>query len=363
MTSLRTVVALLLGPMLVSACSVFDPSLVPEEDAVAEIQFADECFVDQLPVITESTSVIVDLAEYKSAGLGFPLCPGDIKEFPGEDVYFKLRAEPGERWNINAAPQKEDHDVVVLNLGSGCTPTGCKTVQNRCDVGFHEDSAIINRLSETVEYVIAVDSVTGTGPVQITLDKSMCGNGIVEAGETCDEDSDSCDIECRRVIESGDDIEGEPNDIFTGVDMIGDGESDTLVRLRGSVAGPCDEDHYAFIVPEGANIAVRMFGPTGGPCAPNSGIDLPFVDFLAAGKPAVQGKGVIIPTQSSGNCPFIDGIAEPGTYMIENEDGEMEEVDFSYARDVEASEYHLIINAFNAPDVIDYTIEFEIEVP
>lgn len=342
----------------IASCSVFDESLYLEadENGGSDVLLADQCFVDDLPVITESTALIVDLSDYESAGLGFPLCPGDVEEFPGPDVYFKLRAEPGERWNVNAAPQTPEHDVIVLNLGTGCTPTGCKAAQNRCGVGFHEDFALAAP-NEVIEYVIALDSITGSGPVQLTLDKSVCGNGVVEAGETCDGGAD-CDEECRRVIASGTVREGEPNDIFTGVDMIGDAQSDTNVRIRGSVGGRCDEDHYAFIVPEGSNVAVRMYAEDGGPCPEGtSAIALPFVDFWADGGPRVLGEGLVEPMGPSGGCPVIDGIREANDGMS------IDEGDYGFARDLPASEYHLIINGFVTEAPIPYEIEFEIDVP
>ncbi len=347
------------------SCAVFDESLLDEvEDTEMSLDtsldeaplLADQCFVDDLPVITESVSMILDLGAYQSAGLGYPLCPGPVKEFPGADAYFKLQAKAGERWNVNAAPQQPDLDVVILNLGSGCTPTGCRAAQNRCDVGFNEDFAVI--AEEDTEYVIAIDSTsTVPGTVALTLDKSVCGNQVVEAGETCD-GGDGCDSECRRVVFEGTVQEGEPNDIFTGVDMIGDAEQDTTVRVRGSVGGKCDEDHYAFIVPEGANVSVRMFGGDGAPCPEGtSEIELPFVDFWADGGPRPLGAGIIDLTSGSGACPFIDGVGEAREGMAADEG------DFGFARDLPASEYHLIINARVTPAPIPYEIEFEIDVP
>ncbi len=343
MTTRSVVCALALLP----ACSVFDEDLYLEiEQNEAAEQFFDACSAiedPEIPVISESTSLELNLSNFTSHGLGYPTCSVDV--FEGPDTFFILDAKQGERWNINAAPQNVDQDVAIVILGDGCASSGCENVRNRCGAGFDEHFAIV--ASEDKRYIVSVDSLAAnsTGSISLDLDKSVCGNGIVEEGESCD-GTEGCDAFCRRMIVSGTAAEGEPNDIFTGVDMIGAPDDGGRVTVTGSVGGPCDEDHYAFVVPQGASVSVHMYAPGGGPCpADTPPIDLPLVDFNAPAHPTV-GVGKVTP--ETGGCPYFDNLGlDP---------------DFDFTRDMPASEYHLIINARETPEIIPYEIVFDIQM-
>ncbi|MCH9685214.1 MAG: hypothetical protein K0V04_27510 [Deltaproteobacteria bacterium] len=340
----------LLGPCslaLLTACSVFDESLYLEAEQdggpdPAEL-FADACVNADIPVIAESTSLNLPLDAFNSVGLGYPKCVPD--QYQGPDAFFILDAKRGERWNINAAPQTVDQDVAIVVLDD-CSANSCRKVRDRCGAGFDEDFAIV--ATEDKRYIVSIDSLDPDtiGDITLSINKSECGNGVIEPGESCDGGS-GCDEQCRRLIVDGTASEGEPNDIFTGVDMIGSPQAEAHVTITGSVGGPCDEDHYAFIVPEGASVSVQMNAPGGGPCPLDTPeIELPLMDFLAPGRPLRMGEGKT--GGASGGCPSFDNLG------IDPE--------FEFARNLPASEYHLIINARETPTSIPYEITFDIHM-
>lgn len=352
---LRTIRLGLLLPLVLS-CVVFDEDLYLEADAAEdsggeeegdldlENLFVDECSADQLDMISDSVSLSLDLSQFTSVGLGYPKCVE--KQYQGPDTFFVLDAKAGERWNVNAAPQNVDQDVAIVVLGDQCSATGCQAVRDRCGSGFDEDFALL--AEEDRRFTVSIDSLDPdvTGKITLSLDKSICGNGIVEAGESCD-GGPACDLQCRRVISGGTVAEGEPNDIFTGVDVIDVGAEGGRATITGSVGGPCDEDHYAILVPEGASLSVEMTGPGGAPCDEDTpAIALPLVDFLAPGGPVAVGEGKAV--DGVGGCPgFDDRGLDP---------------DFDFARNMKGSEYHLIINAFETDAAIPYEIHFDLQV-
>ncbi len=344
-----------------SGCGVFDEQLYLEaqqEDSdgetedetgnVAPLAVANSCVGADVPIFTESAELELDFEALSSVGLGYAKCSTEQvpnPSFPGPDGFFILRATAGERWNIKVVPQEPQQDVAIVVLEDGCSPEGCKSIRDRCGETFGEDFALVAK--EDVDYTISVESLnTGLGgKVSLILDKSLCGNMIKEPGESCD-GGPNCDVECRRVVESGVAPEGEPNDIFTGVDMLGVADVGGQVTITGSVGGPCDEDHYAFIVPEGASASVTMFAPGGVPCPDDTPlVVLPLVDFLAEGGPRKIGAGKV--GGIGGGCPAFDNTgADP---------------EFEFARNLPASEYHLIVNAFTTDQPIPYELVVDIQ--
>ena len=339
----------------VTGCLVFDASKIEpelagdsEDGGAMELEpselFVDECTLDGIAVVSESTSLSLDLAQFRSVGLGYPKCTES--QFQGPDTFFILDAKAGERWNINAAPQNVAQDVAIVVLGEQCAATGCQGVRDRCGAGFDEDFALI--ADRDRQYVVSVDTHQADvfGEITLSLDRSLCGNGVLEAGESCDGGPD-CDDQCRRLVPDGIAAEQEPNDIFTGVDVVGLPDQGGTVTITGTVGGPCDEDHYAIIVPEGADLSVSMNAPGGAPCPEGTPqIELPLVDFLAPGGPVRVGSGKV--DTDAGGCPRIDATnADP---------------DFDFARGLDASEYHLIINAFETEESIPYEIVFDLRV-
>lgn len=346
MLRFTSIVVLLLLP----ACLVFDERLHQDSEGESDgetnadaPEVADMCIGQELPVFSESTSFSLDLSSFTSFGLGYPKCVE--KQYQGPDAFFILDAKEGDRWNITATPQDVEQDVSIVVLDGDCSPSSCHSVRDRCGSGFDEEFALA--AAADARYIVSIDGLDRDvgGNVSLTLSKSRCGNGEVEPGETCDGGPD-CDALCRRQVAAGTVAEGEPNDIFTGVDMIGVPNEGGQVRVTGVVGGPCDEDHYAFIVPDGGSASVHMYAPGGGPCPDDTPeIELPLVDFLAAGGPVPIGAGKKDAT--SGGCPFFEASGE--------------DPDFDFARNLPASEYHLVINAFETEAAIPYEIVFDIQ--
>ncbi|MEM1029184.1 MAG: hypothetical protein AAGN82_02490 [Myxococcota bacterium] len=338
-----TALSLLLLGVGSGGCSVFDEELYLAAAASDRLtpEAADTCIDGSLPVISDSTTLTIDMAAYSSVGLAYATCSEN--QYVGADVFFALDAKAGERWSIIAVPQSPELDVAVV-VSDDCAPRSCNRVRDRCGAGFDEEWALI--ASEDKRYTVSLDSRgEGTGRVTLRLEKSVCGNGIVEAGETCDGGED-CDVQCRREVVADRASENEPNDIFTGVDMIGRPETAISSVVTGSVGGPCDEDHYAFIVPDGASVAVEMTAANGAPCPETTPlIAMPFVDFLTPGSPTKVGDGKV--GVAGNGCPVIlaDG-SDPA---------------FDFARNLTGSEYHLIINAFETDRLIDYELHFDIQ--
>lgn len=355
--------------LLTVGCSVFDEQLYLDAEAddsdggegtasdggpvaategVAALSVTDACVGADVPVFTESAELELDFDSLTSVGLGYAKCSSEQipdPSYPGPDGFFILRASKDERWNIKVVPQEPQQDVAIVVLEDGCSPESCKSIRDRCGETWGEDFALVAK--SDVDYTISVESLTPGvgGKVSLILDKSLCGDGVQDPGESCDGEAD-CDEQCRRVVESGVAPEGEPNDIFTGVDMLGVAEVGGQVTITGSVGGPCDEDHYAFIVPEGASASVAMYAPGGLPCPEDTPpIVLPLVDFLDEGGPRKIGAGKV--GGPTGGCPSFNNTgADP---------------DFAFARNLPASEYHLIVNAFTTEQPIPYELVVDIQ--
>jgi len=152
--------------------------------------------------------------------------------------------------------------------------------------------------------------------IEVTYN-ALCGNGVVEGSETCDDGNltsgDGCALNCRIEPEP----ELEPNDICgqaTGPFALPE-------LLGGSISPVADKDLFAFTIPAYADIKVQTFAPGFDTCT--TGVDT-VVQLRATDCTTV------ITTNDNGGvgtCSLIDSATNtaatnlaPGTYYVHVEE-------------------------------------------
>lgn len=96
----------------------------------------------------------------------------------------------------------------ALAVRAACTTTGADLACAKAAGGNAEETVTIAVNKETPYFLVVDGATTGqAGPFDLTLSvaPSVCGNGVVEGGETCDDgalaDGDGCDVTCHLETE------------------------------------------------------------------------------------------------------------------------------------------------------------------
>lgn len=160
---------------------------------------------------------------------------------------------------------------------------------------------------------IAEECDGGPGCAEDCTRIPVCGDGLVGAGEMCDDsntaDGDGCSATCQ--IE-GVIAETEPND--TTAEAAANGATSPDAIFAGAVSPDGDVDYYAIDVPGVADLVIETFDASGsGSCA---GID------TVVGLVAPDGSTLLAEDDEGGiaSCSRLDGPAvsqlAPGTYYV-----------------------------------------------
>ena len=223
----------------------------PDTAPLPGLEVVDTCSAEDLLPLFEgsSRSASIDVSTLTSAERETGAC--DISEgvLYGSDAYFKVHAAAGDRWHfhLNSEPIAD----MAIFVSSGCDPRSCLSAADDCAAGEAEHFTFIAESED--DYVIGIEGIdpVASNRVLLLAVHPVCGDGIEEHGEGCDDNNtlngDGCDAWCRTELLEASADEVEPNDDSYGANVllaVTPGDSRTL---RGQIGG-CRADFFKLSV-------------------------------------------------------------------------------------------------------------------
>ena len=172
---------------------------------------ADVCGDPMTPVLAGTTRMLkVDTTTATGASLT-PSCGSSMAR--GLDRFFAIDVAAGEYWHFHLAadpmfePSEMTRNPVVYVLASdgagGCNerPATCGPVYaDSCMGRFDEHFAFV--APAPGRYYVGVDDASaGGGHYELNAFRPVCGNGMQEHGESCDDrDAGTCTLSCRKIV-------------------------------------------------------------------------------------------------------------------------------------------------------------------
>jgi cysteine-rich repeat protein len=210
-----------------------------------------------------------------------------------------------------------------LSLFSDASPTTALTTND--DFGSNFCSQITasglapgNYYVEVKKSPLASATATFDYTLQVTLALVVCGNGILETGEQCDDgntaNGDGCSSQCKLEALP----EAEPNNTCATANGPYDLPPNVLVSASCSPAG--DQDWFRFTLPTFADVQLETFDAGGpGSCSPTT-VDTEMQVFKSD---CTTSLGAAVDQGGINNCtrigpasqPYMKHLA-PGTYYV-----------------------------------------------
>lgn len=252
-----------------------------------------------------SRTIAIDtraLSEDGSADIA--TCLGDRPT--GPDGFLRFTATAGERWHFHY------RHVGAVNPALYILDT--------CDLRMCRDNQVIDLCDDSADehltfqaagagtYFVGIDSynpegLTGT----IEAYRPVCGNGMREHSETCDDGGvvpgDGCDEQCRDEITAGLTDRGElevNDDRFSANHVLLTVGAPLLVT--GRIATECETDWFVVDLPATGAISAELATMAGASCMGSVDVPDPFrLELIASDGLTVLGAGTL-----ATGCPAID---------------------------------------------------------
>ena len=176
-------------------------------DAGEAFVLADTCLGD-VPMLTSALSdVTVDLSTLDDDISDIGFCTG--ADAPGNDGFFGVEMAAGDKWHFHLRTTSGGGlNPAIYVLDSTCDSRRCMAGDaiDICGVGRDEHLSFVAPQDGT--YFVGIDSrISGSASYQLVAVQPVCGDGVVEHSETCDDrntdDGDGCDSLCRAELNSG----------------------------------------------------------------------------------------------------------------------------------------------------------------
>lgn len=266
--------AVLGAALAVSGCNVFDPALYmgrPAPDAAAPADaapppdlaenevapevgppdvggvgpaLADVC-EESTPLQSTSTMFAIDTTTLKANYRELTACVGH--ELPGNDGFLSIDMAAGEKWHVHVNPGSADFDPAVYILNS-CDERACSKVTAIDECGPGKSEHLSFKAPQNGRYRVGIDSPTaGGGQATVVIVKPVCGNGMIDHSETCDETSETCEA-CRKKLAMPSVSEAEPNDDPSAANVLAAAQRAGGQMVLGQVATRCDHDLFSVTV-------------------------------------------------------------------------------------------------------------------
>src|SRR5690606_1834881 len=123
---------------------------------------------------------------------------------------------------------------------------------------------------EAGRHVVAFDSSDAIGFAgTVEAYRTVCGDGVHEHGEGCDDgnasDDDACDTRCMSVLSGASPMEDEENDDVYSANALRV-EPGSSISVRGEVTDLCEVDVFAVEVPANGAVSAALRAEGGVEC-------------------------------------------------------------------------------------------------
>ncbi|MEZ4409558.1 MAG: hypothetical protein R3A52_24260 [Polyangiales bacterium] len=253
---------------LLASCSVFDPSLYQQSSG--GLTLADRCeSAAALTTVAPNATmpVPIDTTTLSDNYREFAGCIGT--DLPGNEGFFQVEMRRGETWHFHVDLLSPDADpalyVLPICTTIQCSPNGAA---DNCGPGRSEHFSF--RPEADGAHVVGIDSrVAGGARYTVTVVRPVCGDGLLEHGEACDDmrpqSGVTCD-RCHKVLSRPLESEaGVANDDFTNAMLLRPAAGFTDFAVTGTLGG-CDLDMFRFEVAAGQAITAAVTSRAGGQC-------------------------------------------------------------------------------------------------
>ena len=285
----------------------------------SEVYAVDTCGASNTFVFTQTTRNIAIDTRTSNSDIA-TTCRGPATT--GNDVFFAVNVQAGEFWHFHLRVDPTDptsvmsRDPAFYLLQTGCDARVCRFASDACDGNLDEHFAFKADARGTW-YLGIDDRNPGGGRYLLDAIRPVCGDGVAEHGEACDDgntvNDDRCDNQCRATVggESGFD-EKTPNDNEAEANHILLPTSRTM-QIQGAIGGEgdCYPDVFVIDVPQNATLTVRSQDMSNVDCA--SATTTPFQFALR------NARGDAVGGTVTSGCPeitYTNGPTSATTYYI-----------------------------------------------
>ncbi len=194
----------------------------------------------------------------------------------GNDAFIAVDAQAGEYWHFHLRTDPADLQsstrmpaLYLLPAPAGsCDPRDCTFSSDQCVFEGDEHFGFV--ASDSGRWFLGVDDrVIGGGRYLLDAIRPVCGDGVREHGEACDDvDRTLCTSNCLRVLSMELPSEIEPNDNPTEANFLTLSPANDFT-VDGAIggSGACRyTDTFAVDVPAGATVEVDVLKSDGAVC-------------------------------------------------------------------------------------------------
>ncbi|APR75570.1 Multiple EGF-like-domain protein 3 precursor [Minicystis rosea] len=179
-------------------------------------------------------------------------------------------------------------------------------------LGSNWCSSISSATLDPGTYYIQVTHHTATSTLAYTLQANLtlaiCGNGVVELAEQCDDGNTANGDGCSALCKMESTPEAEPNNSCAAANGPTQLPPNTL--FAGSIGTAGDQDWYAIVLPNYADLRLQTFDETGpGSCATGHDSELQAFNSSCTSLGALNDDGGV------GLCSLLDPTASTQTFM------------------------------------------------
>jgi hypothetical protein len=304
---------------LCASCDVFDPALYQSSGALTLAERCED--LNAVPRLTPRAEqlLLIDTSTMGDQYREFTSCVG--RDLPGNEGFFSAQMRRGETWHFHVDVLDPTSDPAVYVLPT-CTTLQCSAAAaaDACGAGRGEHFSF-RPVTDGV-HLVGIDSRTrGGARYTVTAVNAVCGDGVVQHGESCDDMRPQSGLRCERcqkVLDAPMGSEsGVANDDYTNAIALRPAGGVRMFPVLGSLGG-CDQDAFQLPLAAGERLTVTLT-PRNGTCPPGLSLTLGRSDTPAmGGNPAAPTRVTEATVALTDQCPTLTlpRAAAAGEYFV-----------------------------------------------